>query len=91
MPLKNVDIKKLSEETEGHVGADIEAICREAAILALRVDMNAKEVTQKHFEDALQRVKPSVDAETKMTYERLEAELKTAKAREVKQKVSYFG
>lgn len=91
MPLKNVDVKKLAEETEGYVGADIESICREAAILALRKDMTAKEITHKHFEDALQKVRPSVDAETKLAYERLEAELRSAKAREVKPKISYFG
>ena len=91
MPLKNVDLKKLASETEGYVGADIEAICREAAILALRKDIKAKEVRQEHFDEALGKVKPSVDAETKLVYERLESELKTAKAREVKQKVSYFG
>jgi transitional endoplasmic reticulum ATPase len=91
MPLKNVDLKKLAEATEGYVGADVEAICREAAILALRKDMNAKEITHKHFEDALLKVRPSVDAETKLAYDRLESELRAAKAREVKPQISYFG
>ncbi len=91
MPLKAVDLKKLAENTEGYVGADIESICREAAILALRADKNAKEVSHKNFEEALQRVKPSVDAETKLAYDKLEAELRSAKAREVKPQISYFG
>ena len=91
MPLKNVDLKKLAMETEGYVGADIQAIAREAAILALRKDMKAKEVRQEHFEEALTKVKPSVDAETKIAYERLEAELRAAKAKEIKPKISYFG
>ncbi len=91
MPLNGVDIKKLAKETEGHVGADIEVICREAAIMALRKDKNAKEVCQEHFKEALERVKPSVDAETKLAYDKLEAELRAAKAREVKPRISYFG
>ncbi|MBR9678932.1 MAG: CDC48 family AAA ATPase [Nanoarchaeota archaeon] len=37
MPLANdVDIKQLSKITHGFVGADIEAVCKEAAMLALR-------------------------------------------------------
>ena len=91
MPLKNVDLKKLSAETEGYVGADIEVISREAAMLALRRDNNAKEINHSHFEEALGKVKPSIDAETKLAYERLEAELKAAKAKEIKPKISYFG
>ena len=83
--------KKLSTETEGYVGADIEAICREAAILELRKDMGAREVRQERFEEALTKVKPSVDAETKIAYERLEAELRAAKAKEIKPKISYLG
>ncbi len=31
-----IDMRKLAEKSQGYVGADIEAICREAAILALR-------------------------------------------------------
>ncbi|MBW3022777.1 CDC48 family AAA ATPase, partial [Candidatus Woesearchaeota archaeon] len=60
MPLKNVNVKELAKKTEGYVGSDIEAICREAAILALRKDMKAKEVTMDNFEDALKKVRPSV-------------------------------
>ena len=44
MPLaKDVDLKKLADKTDGYVGADIEAVCREAAILALRKDKKVKE------------------------------------------------
>ncbi|MEM0330496.1 MAG: AAA family ATPase, partial [Archaeoglobaceae archaeon] len=36
MPLaEDVDLEELAEITEGYVGADIEAICREAVMLAL--------------------------------------------------------
>ncbi|MBR9703594.1 CDC48 family AAA ATPase, partial [Candidatus Woesearchaeota archaeon] len=36
---KDVDIAMLVEKTDGYAGADIESVCREAAILALRKDM----------------------------------------------------
>jgi transitional endoplasmic reticulum ATPase len=37
MPLcPDVDLKKLAELTHGYVGADLQALCREAAMSALR-------------------------------------------------------
>ena len=59
MPLADdVDIKKLAKNTDGYVGADIEAVCREAAMLALRDDLEASEITYKYFKDAIDKVKP---------------------------------
>ena len=38
MPLsKDVKLEKLAKEAEGYVGADIEAVCREAAMLTLKI------------------------------------------------------
>ena len=59
MPLADdVDIKKLAKNTDGYVGADIEAVCREAAMLALRDDLEASEITYKYFKEAIDKVKP---------------------------------
>ena len=56
MPLaKDVDLKKLAKNTEGYVGADIEAVCREAAMLALRNDLEASEIPYKYFKDAIDK------------------------------------
>jgi len=70
MPLaEDVDLEKLAEKTEGYVGADIEAICREAAMLTLREDMNAKKVPMKNFMKALKKIKPkSTMAEEQVQY-----------------------
>ncbi|MCF0226301.1 MAG: CDC48 family AAA ATPase [Methanobrevibacter sp.] len=69
MPLADdVDLEKLSQETEGYVGADIEAVCREAAMLTLRSDIDAKEVTKEYFKEALDKVKPSEDKTELMQY-----------------------
>jgi len=61
MPLaKDVDLKELAHLTKGYSGADIESICREAAIISLRRDINSKEVTFSDFEEALKRIGPSI-------------------------------
>ena len=64
MPLDSgVDIEKLAELTEGYSGADIEGLIREAAMAAVRVDWKPKPVEMKHFEEALQEVRPSISPE----------------------------
>ena len=93
MPLaKDIDLNKLATETAGYVGADIEAICKEAAIYALRENMKAKEVKAKHFKDAIEKVRPSVTKETEKLYEELQRTLRAAKANELKEeKPVYMG
>jgi len=75
MPLKDVSLEELAEKTDGYVGADIESLCREAALISLREDMNAKTVTKKHFEEAIKSVTLSVTDETVKYYERIAKEL----------------
>ncbi len=61
MPLaKDVDLERLARMTKGYSGADIESVCREAAIIALRRDINSKEVTFADFEEALKKIGPSI-------------------------------
>ena len=88
----DVNIKTLASITQGYVGADIQGVCREAAMLALRENINADKVTMKHFEDALQVVHPSVDKEIEETYEKLDEYFSSARAKQIKEeKESYFG
>ena len=59
MPLaEDVKLSRLAKNTEGYVGADIEAVCREAAMLTLREDINSENVSMKFFEKAMEKVKP---------------------------------
>ena len=59
MPLADdVDIEVLAKRTKGFVGADIEAVCREAVMLTLRDSLEAVNVNMKHFKDAMKKVKP---------------------------------
>ncbi|MFH1053202.1 MAG: CDC48 family AAA ATPase [Candidatus Woesearchaeota archaeon] len=82
MPLaKDVDVSKIIEQTEGYVGADIESLVREAAMLTLRVNMDAKEVKMKFFEDAIKKVGASVTKSDMDRYRKIETDyLKSAKA-----------
>jgi len=67
MPLaKDVDIKNLASLTKGYSGADLEGLCREAALSALRRDIKSKEVTLSDFQKAMEKVGPSIlpDMET---------------------------
>ncbi|RLF41590.1 MAG: ATPase, partial [Thermoplasmata archaeon] len=64
MPIaKDVDVSELAEMSEGYAGADIEAVCREAAMTALREDRDTKEVRREHFMKAFETVRPSIDEE----------------------------
>lgn len=69
MPLtKDVDLKQLALMTKYHSGADIESLCREAGMHALRRDIKAKEVTMKDFQDAIKEMGPSVTPEMEKWY-----------------------
>ncbi|MCD6481019.1 MAG: CDC48 family AAA ATPase [Thermoplasmata archaeon] len=86
MPLaKDVDLDELADITEGYVGADIEGICREAGMMALRENINAKEVKREHFLKAMENVHPSMDEEMMQYYMEVEKKLgKGLQRREIK-------
>ncbi|WP_254545066.1 CDC48 family AAA ATPase [Halomarina pelagica] len=80
----DVDLDRLARRTEGYVGADIEAVCREAAMIASRdfiknVDpediggsVGNVRITMDHFEQALDEVNASVTEEVRERYEEIE-------------------
>jgi transitional endoplasmic reticulum ATPase len=69
MPLcKDVDLNLVAAQTRYYSGADLENICREAAMHALRRDIATSEVTMKDFLDALKEVGPSVSADMEKWY-----------------------
>ena len=92
MPLKNVDLDYLAEKTEEFSGADLESLCREAAMNALREDMKAKIVTKKHFDDALKNIIPSLSKEVQTHYEKfVERTKRLRKIEEEKEPYGYIG
>ena len=93
MPLAtDVDLRELAKKTEGYVGADIEALCREAAILALRHDVDTTVIAAKYFDEALKDVRPSVTKEIMEAYSQFENNFRSARGKEFKEeKPSYYG
>lgn len=68
MPLSDdVDISYMVDNTDSFVGADIESVCREAGLKAIKD--GAEEVQMKHFESSIEETSPSVDEEVLQLYE----------------------
>jgi len=78
-----VDLEKISKETHGYVGADLAALCTEAALQCIREKMdvidledetidaeilNSMAVTNEHFATALGSSNPSALRETVSIY-----------------------
>ena len=75
MPLdESVDLNRLVKQTNGYAGADIEGLCREAAMLAIREslvggDLETKKVGVEHFAEAMKKIRPSATKEVALSYE----------------------
>jgi len=84
-------LKELAKQTDGYTGADLESLTREAAMLALRENIESNKVLKKHFEKALDKIKPSVTKNTISIYKKVEENyLKSAKSA-VPEGNSYLG
>jgi transitional endoplasmic reticulum ATPase len=69
MPLsKDVDLQEIAEKAREYSGADVEALCREAAMNALRDSVDAKEVTRRDFDKAIETIKPSINERMEQYY-----------------------
>ncbi|HML05337.1 MAG TPA: AAA family ATPase, partial [Methanobacterium sp.] len=82
----DVNIENLAKKTEGYSGADIEALCRKAGVIALHENIKIEKVSKRHFEAALKKISPSTTPQTKEYYEevarRLGRGLEAKKVRE---------
>ncbi|WP_232686024.1 CDC48 family AAA ATPase [Halobacterium zhouii] len=86
----DVDLDDLATRTDGFVGADIEALAREATMNATREFIGSVDpeeaidsvgnvrVTMEHFEQALEEVTPSVDEDVREQYDEMEDRFKKA-------------
>ncbi|HWQ48962.1 MAG TPA: CDC48 family AAA ATPase [Methanosarcina sp.] len=72
----DVDLEALADITEGYVGADIESVCREAVMIALRENFDVESVEMRHFREALKKVKPTITENIAQFYEKIEAQFK---------------
>ncbi len=88
VPLGDVDLDGLADRTEGYTGSDIEAVVREATMLAMEdtlrasenpdpdaVDASTVSVDREHFAAALDAVGPSVDEGMRETYDEIAADV----------------
>lgn len=80
MPLQNVDLLEIAKETDGYVGADLAALCREAGMLAYYENNNAEYVRPEHFKTAINNIRPSVDETTFANYENIGKEIRKRKS-----------
>ena len=92
MPIKNVDLDQLAEMTDGYVGADVEALAREAAMIAMRKNPDTDEVTMEDFNEALKKVKPSIRMQDVERYKDIEeGYLRTARGAQINEATNYMG
>nr|XP_044987565.1 ATPase family protein 2 homolog isoform X3 [Jaculus jaculus] len=70
MPISNeVDLDQLILQTDTYSGAEIIAVCREAALLALEEDIKATCIMKRHFTRALSIVTPRIPESLRHFYE----------------------
>ncbi|CAO2613247.1 Ribosome biogenesis protein SPATA5 [Lemmus lemmus] len=70
MPVSNeVDLDELVLQTDTYSGAEIIAVCKEAALLALEEDIKADRIMKKHFTQALSIVTPRIPESLMRFYE----------------------
>jgi len=86
---EDVDLGEIADATEGYVGADLEAICREAVLMAMRRDFNTKSVQMDHFRTALKKVRPAITEHIKEYYQQLETQFKGGVKKEQKSYIGY--
>jgi transitional endoplasmic reticulum ATPase len=81
MPLSaDVNLEELAKMSGGYSGADIEGVCREAALSALRNDLKATEVSLRDFRDAFEKIKPSLSPDIDNWYKSFTGRFKKERA-----------
>jgi len=73
MPLSKFSLDGILGRIDGFTGADIESVCREAALIAMRE--NKMKVNKGHFDEAVSRVRPTVTPEMLEYYSKMEEKL----------------
>ncbi len=74
-------VREVALICEGFVGADLEVLCREAGMLAMREDVSI--VTRAHFDAARKKVHPTMNPRLFEAYERIKEHFKGGLPKEV--------
>lgn len=56
----DVDLHQIAKDTNLFTGAELEGLCKEAGMLALREDITAKAVLNRHFQVVKNSLRPSL-------------------------------
>jgi len=90
---KDVNLEEVNKKLEDFNGADVQGLCREAAMVALRANKESTEVTMANFEKAIEKIMPSLKQEEIEKYKNIEEKyLKAARVAQQKPiKQSYLG
>ena len=77
MPLADdVSLKHIAQVTEGYSGADLENVCREAGMQAIRENLNDLEkIEQRHFDFALSKINSTLSKEVIEKYVNMAREI----------------
>lgn len=86
-PVKTDLIENLAKETAGFVGSDLEGLCREAAMLALR--RGASAVSAADFAEAKKRINPTMNERVREYYQAISQKFKGGLPKEVQDLVAY--
>jgi transitional endoplasmic reticulum ATPase len=80
-PVQDSLVSSLAQKTAGYVGSDLEGICKEAGMLALRE--GSATVAERHFEDAVRKVRPTMNERSREYYRRMREVFKGGLPKEV--------
>lgn len=82
MPLsEDVNVREIAVSTSNYTGADLAALCREAAVVAMRKGADC--ITSGDFAQALNLAKPSITTETKEWYDSISRSISNAMPKKV--------
>ncbi|HUK93198.1 MAG TPA: AAA family ATPase, partial [Methanomicrobiales archaeon] len=80
-PALDAFITSLAQRTPGYVGSDLEGVCREAGMLAMRE--RAVTVMERHFDEAVKKVRPMMNERSRDYYRRMREVFKGGLPKEV--------
>ncbi|MFA4957370.1 MAG: CDC48 family AAA ATPase [Candidatus Methanoperedens sp.] len=86
---EDVNIDELADRTENYVGSDIESLCREAVMLALRENIDTDIIEMRHFNEALKKVRPALVEDMVEYYQKLQEQFKGGTKQEQKSYIGY--